>query len=676
MNTDNSQNTQPGTLVTHPGQKDRIAFCYFYTSDAVVGKDTYTQKELADHLQAADSPIKKFWDEVSYGKYEYVMEIHMIRMSATNATIEKWKKEKDANQQDRDFYDFVVAHYEFEEGKGLPATGDHKTLISLKECDHIFFVLGGQQGLTGGYNSRFITVEGEKHPDKNVIAYAMPTVFNEQGNKADPYRFWFMPKGKPYKGPHDNYNEYYSEPSPLAGLWDSDSTLLHEWGHSLGWYSHANFWTVKNPPLGGGNVLYNGKVMEEYGNYFDIMGSAGYAMHPNAFYKYKSPQAIFDIPKRKGTKNTWLTEQKYKEVITDKEATFVTLEKSKNIPSFQVTIHPLEAPLGTDNQLRAVCIKPPGTLNISPAVQKALGVTGPLEVEFWLEFRKAIGFDTHLSHPYLEYNTNGLMCNMVYKTHKYGEKGSWLLNLGEKPTSQTPANLLVPYQDHHHCTLNEGWSFYNADTQVLIDDVKMASDMGSISFSVSLGAQNHAEGVTSPDTSKTFYSQIFEFTNLNGFEGPTDWRILNKLVPIPKSEAFLSYQDPKINKNGKGITLISNWAYPPAEKAAFDIKFPKSQTLNSLGPILRAEASLGYSSEHPHSPALEAYLEDEKGNVLKTYELETTGGAEMNRVLQLGPLDSNLSYKLVLTPVLKKDVELIVDIKDLVFAVFFEKRVS
>jgi M6 family metalloprotease-like protein len=136
-----------------------------------------------------------------------------------------------------------------------------------------------------------------------------------------------------------------------------DSVLSHEMGHGLG-LQHANAWGCEN------GVLYGKCEHVEYGNTYDAMGFAGYAYHFNAMYK---------------------------ELLG-----WIKPENSLTISSSgRYTINPLE-------------------LSGGKQIAKIKGL-GSNETPFYLEYRKAIGFDHALSQPIVTNTQKGLLIN-----HKIG----------------------------------------------------------------------------------------------------------------------------------------------------------------------------------------------------------------------------------------------------------------
>ena len=150
-----------------------------------------------------------------------------------------------------------------------------------------------------------------------------------------------------------NFNTPFSPAMPFT--WTHvDFLLSHEIGHSLG-VNHANGWDC------GDNTLYGDCQHVEYGNDFDTMGDGLFSLHFNAFYK--------DILGWFGSSDLLSISQ-----------------------SGRYTINPLETVTGT----------------------KAAKIVIPtLSKDFYLEYRRGIGFDSNLNNPEFVSNQSGLFVNMV-----------------------------------------------------------------------------------------------------------------------------------------------------------------------------------------------------------------------------------------------------------------------
>lgn len=148
------------------------------------------------------------------------------------------------------------------------------------------------------------------------------------------------------------FSEYNVMPLKLSML---EKNIAHELGHNLG-ASHANAWEC------GNEILYGRCTLGEYGNNFDIMGEGNLAKHFNAFYKDEFQ---------------WL--EPAAKIIIDKSGRYA--------------INPLESPYGT----RAAIIR----------------TSSKVEGSFYLEYRRAIGYDYGLDEPVVSSNQNGLFVNQV-----------------------------------------------------------------------------------------------------------------------------------------------------------------------------------------------------------------------------------------------------------------------
>ncbi len=211
-------------------------------------------------------------------------------------------------------------------------------------------------------------------------------------------------------------------PDPFA--WKSfDFALSHELGHSLG-VLHANGWDCKDQSLS------HDCTHIEYGNLFDTMGTGSHSLHFNAFYKellgWINPSSALLI-------NT----------------------------SGNYTINPLE----TDSETKLAKIQIPG-LNTIP---------------FYLEYRKAIGFDSNLNSSYLSSNQSGLFVNYIKKDQIWGPYwggfSSSLLDMS--PTSK------YWFEDISQVTLNDNNVFKNTNLGITIGPI-IKTDESSITFNVKL----------------------------------------------------------------------------------------------------------------------------------------------------------------------------------------------
>lgn len=200
-----------------------------------------------------------------------------------------------------------------------------------------------------------------------------------------------------------------------------DFLLSHELGHALG-VVHASSWTCTD-----GQILYGNCSYSEYGNHYDTMGTTSYSLNYNAYFKEKLG---------------W---------IPDSQMIPIT-------SSGTYTINPLEIP-------------------DSPKLGAKVYVSGRTPNPYYLELRKALGFDANLNNtnPNLTNNQNGIFVNYV-RPNNYPE----LLDM-------SPSNDLT------NATLNLSSSgtsvpfFTDSQTGVTIGPVLSVSDL-VISFNVNFTA--------------------------------------------------------------------------------------------------------------------------------------------------------------------------------------------
>ncbi len=144
------------------------------------------------------------------------------------------------------------------------------------------------------------------------------------------------------------------------GIWTYfDDALSHELGHSLGLY-HANGLDC------GDESRYGSCINKEYGNPFDVMGYGSFSLHFNAIYKERLD---------------WLDPKR-----------MLTIENSGTY-----AINTLEA----DSGVAYMKIKPRGR-----------------DVQYYIEWRKAVGFDRQLDNEESRLNQNGLLINII-KSNTY-----------------------------------------------------------------------------------------------------------------------------------------------------------------------------------------------------------------------------------------------------------------
>ncbi|MEK9177866.1 MAG: hypothetical protein AAB777_01960, partial [Patescibacteria group bacterium] len=151
---------------------------------------------------------------------------------------------------------------------------------------------------------------------------------------------------------YDQPSSWGKQPFTWTNL---DHVVSHEMGHSLG-VVHANGWECLN-----NQTLYGDCQHIEYGNYFDTMGSVGYALDYNAYFKESLG---------------WLQNR--------------VLSISK---SGEYSINPLE-------------------LNSGIAGAK-IKIKSAYVAPYYLEYRKGIGFDSNLNDSNLSQNQEGLFVNRI-----------------------------------------------------------------------------------------------------------------------------------------------------------------------------------------------------------------------------------------------------------------------
>lgn len=231
----------------------------------------------------------------------------------------------------------------------------------------------------------------------------------------------------------NGYNDSYHSNFPFA--WTQlDFLLSHEIGHALGVF-HANGWECGETSLRGDCEHM------EYGNNFDTMGNGAHSLHFNAFYK----EAL-----------GWIKSNET-EIIT-KSGTY--------------TIKPLENML-----LRFL-------LNNGPVKRIAkIKILGSDKSPFYIEYRKAIGFDRGLNDSSTSLNQKGLFINYVI------DNGFWdrfprLLDM----TPHTVNNNTWEnnyYEDTKNATLNGNNIFTDPDTGITVGPV-VQNTGAKITFNVNM----------------------------------------------------------------------------------------------------------------------------------------------------------------------------------------------
>jgi len=168
-----------------------------------------------------------------------------------------------------------------------------------------------------------------------------------------------------------------SDGGPQLFPWTNlDHALAHEMGHALG-TMHANGWLCTD-----GNILYGACSHVEYGNYFDTMGSAGYALDYNAYFK----EQLGWIP----------------------ETQVISINQTGSY-----TLHPQELPNG----------------NTLAKVYTADGT----KIPYFIEFRKGLGFDSGLNRDVLNNNETGIFIDRIQSGNS---PTSELLDMSPPPPSK------------------------------------------------------------------------------------------------------------------------------------------------------------------------------------------------------------------------------------------------
>lgn len=204
---------------------------------------------------------------------------------------------------------------------------------------------------------------------------------------------------------------------PQSFTWTNlDFVLAHELGHGLG-VMHANGWDCGDETLGSDCQHI------EYGNYFDTMGTVGFSLHFNLFYKellgWIEPSRILSI-QNSGT----------------------------------YTVNSLSDQLGI----------------VGAKIKNYRGTATP----FYVEFRKAIGFDSNISNIG---DNKGLFVNRII-LDDYSPKFSFPRLLDTHATNDDWYSDL-----EEQATLNPGETFSDPKYGISINSVNQTST-SSLSFNV------------------------------------------------------------------------------------------------------------------------------------------------------------------------------------------------
>lgn len=436
-----------------PVAKEKLAILYLVPTD-IPDAWKLSKNELTDHFfTPCTSPLKKFWSEVSHGKYQYTGDVFVQNFPVTKAAIMSNPKTAVS--------DMI---FDLSPNSDLAVDG-----LDPTKYDTIFFFLasniaacsepqpnmchfgGGFNGANPQFKINGITLNSG-NAYKKIISFVF------FGNKTPP-TFEFYRPDQVFEGKGNGDGTNY----PELGLWGDDFTTLHEWGHSIGMRSHASYYYVDQEPLGGilhfTNISF-GSMGEDYGNYFDIMGApmGRLAMHFNAGQQDKLG---------------W---------YNDAQNSITQITASQN----NVTISPLEG----NGAVRAAVIKAPGNLSTSldTTASNTWGTAmAAIDVQpkYYIEYRQPVGFDKHLGHTYVSSNTTGLFIHLSIPNLNASEQHTYLLNMGPIGNGNVVTSNGY-YKDHHLPALLPGKRFYNASSKVLIKNVR-PNGSTNISFDVVLG---------------------------------------------------------------------------------------------------------------------------------------------------------------------------------------------
>jgi len=240
------------------------------------------------------------------------------------------------------------------------------------------------------------------------------------------------------------------------------AVLIHEMGHSLG-VLHANGYDCDDQSL---DIFANCQHLE-YGNAFDRMGGRGYSQHFNAFYKELLG---------------WILPQETLTITQSGTYTINTLEM-----------------LGGKKSAKIKMLTP----SLPGGIFQAKTSTSNLRPPYYLEYRKAIGFDSELNNPDLVSNQNGLLVNKIFNSPT---GGGFVGNMFSPSILDMDSTSLNWNQDLENASLSGSNIFYDPRTGITISSIISTAD--SITFDVNLQQTTCIR----EDTIITMYSNnIYDF---------------------------------------------------------------------------------------------------------------------------------------------------------------------
>ena len=158
-----------------------------------------------------------------------------------------------------------------------------------------------------------------------------------------------------------------------------DHSLSHEIGHSFG-LAHSNGWACNNGQIFQGDCQHI-----EYGNYFDTMGTMGYSLDYNAYFKQQLG---------------WLPASQVLSITSPGTYTLYPLESSTGPKLAEVYIPPQAVPTQSPNQYAAsIAMAMPSP---SPSPSATLS-------PYVIEVRKGSGFDSNLNTADFISNQSGIL---------------------------------------------------------------------------------------------------------------------------------------------------------------------------------------------------------------------------------------------------------------------------